>query len=97
LYVRNIEVKQVKEAVLKINLLYAHGRGNNVPVVRNILLENVNSYKSEYGCWLKGIENSEVTNIYLRNCAFTNVENGNFIEQVKSIEFDGVTINGEGI
>lgn len=97
IYVRDIEVKQVKEAVLKVNLFYAHGRGNNIPSVKNILLENVNSYESNYGCWLKGIENSEVTNIHLTNCSFTNVKKGNFIENVKSITFDNVKINGKEI
>jgi polygalacturonase len=95
IYARNIEVKQVKEAVLKINLYYEGGTGNNIPVVRNISLENVNSQKSEYGYWINGIENQPISGIYLKNCTFNNVEKKYFHENADPVIFDGVKINGE--
>ncbi|MFW5656068.1 MAG: glycoside hydrolase family 28 protein [Bacteroidota bacterium] len=95
IYVRNIEVKQVKEAVLKINLFYEGGTGDNIPVVQNIYLENVNSQRSDYGYWIKGIKNHPVTGIHLVDCSFNNVDNKYFEENVANITFTNVKINGE--
>jgi len=97
IYVRNIEIKQVRETVLKIDLFYENGEGNNIPQVRNILLENVNSYKSKFAYWIKGIEGNSVDGIHFKNCSFNNVESKFFEENALNLTFDHVTINGEPI
>ncbi|MDA3893762.1 MAG: glycoside hydrolase family 28 protein [Salinivirgaceae bacterium] len=100
IYVRDIEVKQVKEAVLKINMhygIYAQSTGNNIPIVRNVYMENVNSQKSKYGYWIKGIENHPVSGIYLKNCSFNNVDEKYFSENAGEVSMNRVKINEEYI
>jgi len=94
LYVRNITVGEVKEAVIKIDFYYEEAdKGNFLPVVRNLDISNVTSEKSEYAIWIKAFPNSPVENIKLVNCVFKNVEKENVIENVRSIEKKSVIIN----
>jgi polygalacturonase len=94
LYVRNIEVKQVKEAILLIDMFYGNERGSNIPVVRNISLDNIKSYKSEYGVYIKACSESPAKNIFLSNCSFDDVKKNNILENVAIINFKNVMING---
>jgi len=96
LYVRNIEVGEVKEAVLTINFLYEEGDGGDfTPIVRNVVLENVKSKKSKYGLLIRAYDRSPVTGLKMVNCQFSNVKDGNIIEHVKSPVIESVQINGK--
>lgn len=96
LFVRNIEIGQVSEAVLKIDFYYEEGdKGDYTPIVRNIKLENITSQKSPYAIWIKAYERSPVTNLVLENCVFNNVKNENVTENVSDFFFTRVIINGE--
>lgn len=95
IYVRDLDVVQVKEAVLKINMFYARERDNNIPSVRNILLENVNAGKSEFGIWIEAYDEKPASNIMLKNCDFTNVENNNHINNTSNLIYENVQINGK--
>ena len=96
---RNIRVGVCKEAVLKINLDYEHNeiccRGY-YPTVRNIYMENVISEKSRYGVQIIGLdEDTYVSDIYLKNCRFNGVREGNFISgKTRDVNFDNLYING---
>jgi len=94
IYIRNITIGEVKEAILKINFYYEEGEnGNYLPIVRNINLSDVTSNKSEYGIWIKAFPNSPVENVRLQNCIFRNVEKNNLIENVKTFKTASVIIN----
>jgi len=96
LFVRNIEVGQVSEAVLKIDFYYEEGdKGDFTPIVRNIHLENITSQKSPYAIWIKAFERSPVRNLVLRNCRFANVTNENVLENVEEPEFYQVLFSGD--
>ncbi len=96
IYVRNINVGQVAEAVLKVNFYYEEGdKGNYTPYARNINLENVTSKKSKYALLLNGYERSPITDVYLKNCTFDNVESSNSIGGIKNVVLENVKINGE--
>lgn len=74
IYMRNIEVGQCKEAVMRINLVYEPNeiaeRGH-IPTVRNVYMENVTCGKSKYGVLINGLEESDqVYNIHVKNCTF---------------------------
>ena len=98
LFVRNITVGQVKEAVIKIDFYYEEGEnGKFLPVVKNLDFSNITSEKSEFAIWIKAFENSPVENIRLDNCIFKNVEKDNLIENVKLIEMKSVVINDKPI
>lgn len=93
IYVRNIEVKEVREAILKINMFYSNENGPNIPVARNIKLENVNGYKSKHAVWIKSYIEKPTVNIELNNCKFLNVSDENFVEHTNKIIFKNVYVN----
>ena len=101
IYVRNVEVGQCKEAVLRINLNYEpneQARRGFIPEVRNVLLENVTCKDSKYGVWLYGLEDRvNINNVTLKNCSFDGVKTGeNYAHgQLGEIVFDNCTINGQ--
>jgi polygalacturonase len=95
-YVRNIAIGQVREAVLKINFYYEEAdAGNNMLNVSNIDMENVTCGKSEYALYLRGYERSPIRNVHLTNCIFEDIEKNSIIENVKDLVFENVIINGE--
>lgn len=100
IFVRDIEVGTVSNAVFLIELLYEMKEGevgNFPPTVRNISVERVRSNKSEYALQLIGIDNPPIDGIKISDCEFNNVEKSNFIQNVKSITLTNVTLNGKQI
>jgi len=96
IYLRNVKIGQVAEAVLKVNFQYGEGdAGDFTPTVRNINMENVTSNKSKYALAINGYKHSPITNVYLKNCSFNNVEKSNILIGVKNLTMDNVKINGE--
>lgn len=102
IYVRNIEVGECREAVLKINLLYENREKCDrsfPPVVRNVYLDNIASRKSEYGVLITGYEDRvNIENIHVTNCRFDNVQkNGNLISGAKNVVLENLRINGKKV
>ena len=99
IFVKDLEVGQVKEAVLRINThygIYANQEGEHIPVIRNILLENVNVENGgEYGLLIKGREEAPVSNVKLKNVVIKKTEVPMEIENCEPIIFVNTTINGK--
>lgn len=100
IYVRNVNVGQCREAVLKINLVYEPAEDctrDFPPVVKNVYLDNVKCQQSRYGVYIDGFEDlKNVLNINLLNCTWTNVKENNRLEGlVEGLVFRNSTINGE--
>lgn len=99
IYVRNIEVGECQEAVLKINLKYEPKevcRREFPPVVRNVFVEEVNSKRSQYGVFIEGLDESvNVENVIVKNCNFEGVERGNSINGAKDVKLVNLSINGK--
>ncbi|WP_417558665.1 glycoside hydrolase family 28 protein [Mesoflavibacter zeaxanthinifaciens] len=98
-YVRNLEVGQVKEAVLKINMhyaTYANQTGEFVPTVKNINLENIHVKNGgQYGILAKGHEKSLIQNVTLKNVTIDKVETPHLLEHISNIDLIKTRINGE--
>lgn len=97
IYMRNVKVGQVGEAIVKLNLHYdpKEAEGYNYKsVIENIFVENVTSEKSKYALYLDGLDNSKVKNINIINCSFNGVEDGNFLNNVESLITKNFYING---
>jgi polygalacturonase len=95
-YVRDITVGQVKEAVLLINFFYGDiEKGDFKPIVRNVNMENVTSKKSNYALFLRGFEDAPITDVTLKNCTFDNVARPDVISNVKNLLLENVEINGK--
>ena len=99
LYARRLNVGQCKESVLKINLDYEPReiccRGY-IPTVRHIYLDSVVCNKSRYGVMVIGLDSVEnVHDIYVNNCEFNNVAEGNSIRgRVRDLNISNTLING---
>ncbi len=96
IFVRNIKVGEVDEAVIKINCLYApfEGEGNYPPVIRNIFISDIKSLKSKYALYLDGIDGKDcVYDINIADCDFDGVENKCHLKNVRNIKLEGVKLN----
>jgi polygalacturonase len=85
LYVRNIQVGQVADAVVRINLNYDRDRGDQLPLVQNIFIEGVTSEKSKYPFYFAGLDGMKIRNVVLENCTFRNAAKPSVIENVDEI------------
>jgi polygalacturonase len=96
IYMRNVIVGEVNDAVVKINFNYDEGdSGPYTPVVRNIFVSNITSRKSRYAISLVGYKRSPVTNFNLVDCHFEGVKEGNMLKHYRDLNMQGVYINGQ--
>jgi polygalacturonase len=85
-YLRNVKVGQIAEAVLRIDFYYEEGdKGSFTPIVRNVEMKNVESGKSQFGIWIRAYDRSPATNISVDHCVFKNVAEPNVLENVKDL------------
>lgn len=92
-FMRNIEVGQVTEAVLTIDFLYDTGaKGDFKPSLKNVLLENVNSSASPRVMWIVGFEGVLIENVKFVNCRFQGLTSPDVVNNTKSISFSNVSL-----
>tara|TARA_R110002020_G_scaffold296658_1_gene512327 strand:- start:121497 stop:122951 length:1455 start_codon:yes stop_codon:yes gene_type:complete len=98
-YVKDVQVGQVKEAVLKINThygIYDNQEGNFMPSIKNIFLENVTVENGgKYGVLITGREQSPVKNVVLKNVTIKKTKTPLSVEFAEPIQFENTIINGE--
>ncbi|NHN25812.1 glycoside hydrolase family 28 protein [Flavobacterium jejuense] len=98
-YVKNLKVGQVKEAVLKINMhygIYGNQTGDFIPEIRNIILENVTvNNGGEYAILANGLENSIIKNILFKNVKIDTVREAFSLENVNDVKFIDTYINNK--
>src|ERR1035437_996655 len=95
-FVRNIKVGEVGEAVILIDFYYDKGDiGKFTPAMRNFYFNNITSQKSPYALNMKAYERSPVKNLQIENCTFENVKNPNVIENIEITKCKSVTVNGK--
>jgi polygalacturonase len=103
IYFRNVKVGEVREAVVRINLVYEPDEkcdGNFPPTVRNVHVENVVSDKSRYGLLIFGLENeTNVHDIHISNSVFKNVSSGGnrYVGKAEKIFLKNLTINSKTV
>jgi polygalacturonase len=94
-FMRNVTVGQVADAILSVNLFYEEGdAGQFPPVVRNIEMVNVTSRKSKYALYLRGYKQNPLRDIRLSQCSFENVAQEDVVENVEGLVLDRVMVNG---
>jgi len=95
IYMRDVTVGQVAEAVVTINFFYEEGdAGQFPPIVRDVEVRNVTSRKSQYGLLLRGFSHDPIQDVRLIDCTFDNVAKPDLIEAVKGLSLTNVRING---
>lgn len=92
-FMRNVKVGQVAEAVLTIDFRYEEGaKGDFKPIVRNVQLENVVSSASPRALYVRGIPNGVIENIRVKNCQFNDLTETEVVELAGTITFTNVTL-----
>jgi polygalacturonase/lysophospholipase L1-like esterase len=98
IYMRDVEVGQVADAVVSIDFYYEEGeKGSFTPVVRNVSVKNVIGKKSKYALYLRGFKNAPITDVTIEDCAFDNVAKPSVLENVQDLVFRNVVVNGKVI
>ncbi len=95
-YFRNIEVGQVRDAVLTVDFNYEEGdKGPFTPVLRNVNVDNLRSGKSTRVLDLQGFKTAPIYDVRLANCTFDNVAKANIVKNVQGLELRNVRVNGK--
>ena len=98
-FVRDLTIGQVKEAVLKINLFYgtyANQTGDYMPTVENVILENIMVENGgKYGVLIEGYQDSPVNKVVLANVNIKKVDSAFALRGVKDLEVFNSSINGK--
>jgi polygalacturonase len=98
IYMRNVEVGQVGDAVVHIDFYYEEGEaGSFTPVVRNVEVKNLRSARSKYALYLRGFKRAPITGLRLEDCIFDNVAQENVVENVRDVALRNIRINGNFI
>ena len=99
LYVKNIKIGQVKEAVLRINThygIYGIEEGEFYPDFKNIYLENIQAnYGGKYGILIQGREELPVSGLHFKNVTIENTKKDPVFEFAGEVEFVNTTINSK--
>ncbi len=97
-YVKNLTVGEVKEAVLHITMNYKDYKnrtGNYTPQIRNILLEDVKVKNGgKYAIFADGLENSKIQNITFKNVTIDKVKANFNVKSVENLKLINTKING---
>lgn len=98
-FVKNIQVGEVKESVLRINTyygIYGTQEGNFMPTIKNIHLEDIQVENGgEFGILIKGRPENPVQNVTFTNVHIKNAKTDVSIENSEPIVFKNTTINGK--
>lgn len=94
-YMRNVTLGRVVDAVLSIDFTYEEGSaGAFMPMVQDIELENVTSTRTTYGLYLRGFSTAPIRNIRLINCRFNGVAKPDVLEHADGVSRRDVLVNG---
>jgi polygalacturonase len=95
LYMRDVQVGELADAVLQVDFLYEEGaNGPFTPLVRDVELLRVTSKKSRYGVYLVGYDKATIDDIRLVDCSFENVAQGDKVEHVTNLTRKNTRMNG---
>ncbi len=95
-YFRNLEIGEIKDAVLQIDFNYEEGpNGSERPVVRNIDLRDVTCKKAKYALNLRSFASAPIRDVRLERCTFDNVSEMDVVEYVQGLTLNDVRENGK--
>lgn len=95
IYARDITVGQIAMAGLSIDFFYEEGKsGGFTPVVRNVVVQNLNVQQTTYPLYLRGFKNAPISGVRLNDCDFVHASQQSVIENVEGLVLTDVRING---
>ena len=98
-YFRDIDIGQVKHAVITIDFNYEEGaKGKFKPVMRSFNVERVTSGKSQYGVDIQGLDGAPVEDLTIADSTFNGVRDGNVVKNLvgqtlRNFKINGTTMN----
>ena len=95
-YMRDVTIGQVAEAVVAADFFYEEGdSGKFPPTLRDVEVRNVTSQKSKYAFLLRGYAHSPITDVRVIDCTFAGVSDPDVLEGVKGLTLTNTRINGQ--
>lgn len=92
-FMRNVEIGKVSEALLTVDFLYEEGpNGQFPPTARNIFIDNIISNSSPRLFFITGFKGATIDNIKVTNSKFLNVTATEVMEYAGKVELDNVEI-----
>lgn len=92
-FMRNVKIGRVAEAVLTVDLLYEEGaRGPQQPVVRNVQLDHITSSASPRVLYVRGFPGAVIDGIRISDSTFKGVSAPEVVSGAGAIIFNRVTI-----
>ncbi len=93
IFLRQVAVDRVAEAVVTIDLLYEEGaRGDHPPVVRNVQLAGVTSTASPRVLFIRGFAGATIDGLQFADCRFQGLELPDVVDGAGTIVFRNVTV-----
>ena len=85
IYLRDLEVRGVRDAAVQIDLLYAQAeeQGNRLPRVREIVIERLACAQSGRAVWIEGLAAMPVRDVHIRDSVFRRVAAANILHHVE--------------
>jgi polygalacturonase len=95
-HMRNVQIGEVREAVLKVNFYYENGDGGAfTPTVRQISMQDVTCERSGYGILLTGLDRAPIQDVSLERCVFEDVDEPLAVVGVNNLLLRDVRIAGK--
>jgi unsaturated rhamnogalacturonyl hydrolase len=92
-YVRNIRVGQVSDAVLQIDFLYEEGaNGPYPPVARNVVMEGLMVQRAPRVLNVAGFAGAEISAVRIYNSTFKAVENPDLLQEAGDVRLIDCTV-----
>ena len=96
IFFRDITIGEVAHAAITVDFNYEEGaKGQHIPVVRNLQVQNLKSRKSKYALDLQGLSNAPIIDVRLENCTFDNTEHPSIVKNVQGLNLRNVVVNGK--
>ena len=96
IYVRNIKIGKVADAVIRIDMYYfdKEQKGSYYTSIKDVFIRNLTSEQSNHAIRITGNASHPIRNVIIEDAAFNNVKNNNVLEGVENIHLRKVSING---
>ncbi len=93
IFVRDVTIGRVGKAVLSIEFDYEEGaNGPEIPVLRNVLIENVTCVSSERVSLVTAIPGAVIEGIRFEKCNFQGIEKDDLLKSAKAPDYHNVSI-----
>jgi polygalacturonase len=90
-FLRDIEVGEVRRAAIEIDMLYEEGdKGAFPPIVRNVRVERMTVARAPYALWVDALERSPVRGLAVLDSRFSGLSQGSHLVGVGDLELRNV-------